>query len=165
MPEFYVRTPAEATEDEQAAFFRLVPAGGAMTEPAVRAGLPRAEALVICREDGKVVGVAALKVPQSRYREGLESAAKSGFALPEARYPRELGYVAVDEAYRGRGIGPRLCGEVMQIAQGRGVFATVGNDYSRTGLLPRLGFRDVGTSWMGQREQVFLMVCEPPRSQ
>ena len=47
MLQVHVRTPAEASEQEQAAFLRMVPEGGAMTEAAVRAGLPLAEALVI----------------------------------------------------------------------------------------------------------------------
>ena len=102
MLQVHVRTPAEASEQEQAAFLRMVPEGGAMTEAAVRAGLPLAEALVICAEDGQILGVAALKVPKPGYRAGLGAAAKSGFALAEAGFPRELGYLAVDVPWRGR---------------------------------------------------------------
>lgn len=158
MLQVHVRTPAEASEQEQAAFLRMVPEGGAMTEAAVRAGLPLAEALVICAEDGQILGVAALKVPKPGYRAGLGAAAKSGFALPEAEFPRELGYLAVDVPWRGRGIGTALCAEVIRLAGGRGLFATTGDDIMRHKILPGLGFADAGTGWQGRLEPVHLMV-------
>ena len=160
----YVRIPAQANDEERSAFFHLVPAGGAVTEQAVRAGLPRAEALVICADGSGIVGVAALKVPQPRYVAGLASASKAGYALPEEQFPLELGYVAVEEASRGKGIGKKLCAEVVRLADGRGIFATTGDDDMRHMILPRLGFEDAGKGWMGQQENVFLMVRKPQLS-
>jgi GNAT superfamily N-acetyltransferase len=164
LQQIYVRIPADATDEEQSAFLRLVPAGGAVTVEAVRAGLPRAEALVICADGRRIVGVAALKVPQPGYRAGLSSAAKSGFALPEAMFPRELGYVAVEDDSRRKGIGMRLCNEVIRLADGRGLLATTGNDGMHHKILPQLGFADAGQGWMGRHEHVFLTVRGPQPS-
>lgn len=158
MPQIHVRTYATASEAERAAFLRLVPEGGAMTESAVRLGLPRAEALVICAEAGRILGVAAVKVPKPGYRLGLMAVAKAGFDLPEAAFPRELGYVAVESFARRHGICTRLCAEAMRLAAGRGMFATTGRDVMRDRILPRLGFVDAGTSWQGRLEPVHLMV-------
>jgi GNAT superfamily N-acetyltransferase len=158
MRQVLIKTYAEASAAEREAFYRLVPEGGAMTEAAVRAGLPLAEALVICAEVGRIVGVAALKVPKAGYRLGLGGAEKAGFALPEAEFPRELGYVAVDGFARRQGICTLLCAEAMRLAAGRGLFATTGRDVMRDRILPRYGFVDAGASWQGRLEPVHLMV-------
>lgn len=157
----YGRTPAEATEIERQSLVRLVVQGGAVTEDAVRIGLTRAEALVFCAHDGVAVGVAALKVPQPGYRNGLAAPGKAGVALPEARYPVELGYVAVDPLWRGRFIGPFLCTQVVLLARGRGLLATTGADRMRDHILPQLNFRTVGASWQGRSEPLSLMLREP----
>ncbi|MBE2274881.1 MAG: GNAT family N-acetyltransferase [Rhodobacteraceae bacterium] len=154
----YTLSPGEASEAQRDAMVRLVVAGGGIAEAAVRAGVPRAEALVLCIARGHVAGVAALKVPQPGYRAGLTSATKSGIALPPDRFPRELGYLAVEPALRRQGLGRILCTEALSLARGRGLFATTGLDVMRDHILPRLGFVAAGGIWQGQAEPVALMV-------
>lgn len=161
MFQVYCRTPTEATEIERQSLVRLVVEGGAVSADVVRNGMARAEMLVFCAHGGDVVGVAALKVPQPGYREGLERLRKAGVALPEARYPFELGYVAVDARWRGRFIGPFLCSQVVFLARGRGLFATTGADSMRDRILPQLDFGIVGASWQGKSEPLNLMLREP----
>lgn len=158
MFQLYARRPAEATEIERAAMLRLVVQGGGVTEAAVRAGLPRAEALLFCARGGQVLGVAALKVPQPGYRAGLAGTAKADVPLPEADYPRELGYLAVDEAARRLGLGRLLCSAAITLARGRGLFATTGQDAMRNHILPRLGFAPAGRIWQGREEPLSLML-------
>jgi GNAT superfamily N-acetyltransferase len=159
MFQVYVRTPHEATEIERERLVDLVVSGGGLTEQAVRAGIPRAEALVFCTVGQRVVGVAALKVPKASYREGL--ARRSTAGVPPARFPLELGYVAVDPGWRRRGLGSFLCAEIAILARGRGLLATTGADIMRDVILPKLAFRPAGSSWQGQTEPLTLMLREP----
>jgi GNAT superfamily N-acetyltransferase len=160
MGSYYHRTPQTVTEHERSALIQLVEEGGAATAAAVERGIPRCEAMVFCAQGDQIVGVGALKVPQPNYRDGIAGAAKSGFPLPPAKFARELGYVAVAVAWRGRGIGPILCNQLIALAAGRSLFATTGDDTMRHKILPRLGFVQAGASWKGRAEQVFLMVLD-----
>lgn len=154
----YARRPDMATEIERAALVQLVAAGGALTADAVRASLPRAEALVFCTTGGQVVGVAALKVPHPAYRRGLTLPTKAGIPLPEDRFPCELGHLAVAPAQRRLGLGRMLGTAVLTLAQGRGLFATTGLDVMQAHILPRLGFVAAGQIWQGRAEPVALML-------
>lgn len=141
-------------------FVRLVQEGGAVDENFVRNGIRRQGArMVVASIDDKVVGVAARKVPLERYRSGIESETKAGYAIPQELYPFELGYVVVPKRHRGQGIGEALVNRVLQISDGHGLFATTGHLAMKDHLLPRAGFELVGTSWKNdQNEDLHLFV-------
>ena len=157
----YTRRPVEATQSECETMVRLVVEGGAVSEKLVRAGVKRAEALVFCATEGRVVGVAALKVPDDGYRSGLASEKKANVPVEEEKYPRELGYVAVDSEWRCRGIGPFLSTQVVWLAGGRGLFATTGSKTMLTKVLPNLAFKSNGKTWKGEEGWLTLMLREP----
>lgn len=138
---------------EKNAFVALVTAGGAVKEANVRDGIGRAGAqLLVARCNGEIVGVAALKVPKTRYWQSLTG--KSGFEVTSATFPRELGYVAVNPAHRGKGIARKLCDLAMRHAGDQGVFATTGTPQMLTSILPHLGFRWEGRVWKGDQNAI-----------
>ena len=144
----------DAGPHEVCEFVRLVTHGGAVKERYVRQGIARDGAkLVFARIDNTVVGVAALKVPAENYRSGIELSAKSGHPLPADQYPFELGYVAVPEAYSGRGIAGALIEKVIELSAGHSLFATTSSPAMMNALLPRAGFKQVGTSWFNDDEE------------
>jgi GNAT superfamily N-acetyltransferase len=158
MFEVYARRPVEATQSEREAMIQLVVEGEAVSEANVRAGIERAEALIFCATEGRVVGVAALKVPLASYRISLARKDRANVPVPEKDYPRELGYVAVDPLWQRRGIGPFLSSQVVWLARGRGLFATTGNDAMLKKVLPGLAFHCEGATWAGDKEKLVLML-------
>ena len=101
-----------------------------------------------------VVGVAALKVPLKSYRDGIESEAKSGYLIPEDKYPFELGYVAVSADHGGKGIGKALVNNVLELADGHGLFATTSHPAMKKSILPTAGLKPVGTSWLNPQNSL-----------
>ena len=138
----------------------MVRAGGAVDEGYVRQGIQRDGAkLVFARIDNEGIGVAALKIPSANYRNGIQRKFKSGYPLPLAQFPFELGYVAVAEAYSGRGIAGTLIDKVVEQSDCHGLFATTSHAAMKETLLPRAGFERVGTSWLnGENERLHLFI-------
>jgi len=152
-PEIYSKTYLDASEHERSKFVRLVSAGGAVKERYITDGIKRQKAkMVFLTVEGKILGVAALKVPGSGYRRGIESPQKANFLLPEKDYPYELGYVAVEKEECG--FGKRLTKKVVELAGDCGMFATTSSEAVLKGILPRFGFKQVGNEWSGNPDNV-----------
>lgn len=160
MVEYVVLDGPGAQPSDIETFIRVVQTGGAVDEHYVRRGIRRSGAkLLLARMGNEVVGVAALKIPMQSYRNGIESKEKSGYPLPLAQFPYELGYVAVSQACGGRGIAGALIEKVIEQAERHGLFATTFNAAMKDTLLPRAGFERVGTSWLnGESERLHLFV-------
>ncbi|WP_347310065.1 GNAT family N-acetyltransferase [Defluviimonas sp. SAOS-178_SWC] len=149
----------EATNVEVDTFVKLVGSGGAVDENYVRMGVIRPGAQITFAEvDGQTVGVAALKVPQVRYRTGLQGATKARYSLPESEYPYELGYVSVSPKHSRQGIAKALVAEVLRLASGNGVFATTSNPIMREGLLPSFEFDPVGKTWRNEAGDILSLM-------
>lgn len=108
-----VRTcrPADLGRGEIDAFMRLVSAGGAVRTDRLKHTLQLVEVVVLLSIANKIVGVGAIKSERPRYVEDL--CRKSGFEFPTD--VRELGYVAVSPAFRGRGFS-KLIVSALRIA-------------------------------------------------
>jgi GNAT superfamily N-acetyltransferase len=155
MIDYAILTSHDATQGEFDDFVRLVRQGGAVDEHYVRQGIQRKGAkIVLARIERIVVGVAALKVPSKRYRNGIESGMKSGHPIPQNEYPYELGYVAVSQLYGGLGIGKVLVAKVLELSDGQGLFATTSHPAMKDNLLPDAGFEPVGTSWANDQNKM-----------
>jgi hypothetical protein len=142
-------TEYDAMSDiERKAFSKLVAEGGAVTENYVEQGIQRRGVKLILAKDANVlVGVAALKIPETEYRDSIEK--KSGVSISEADFPFEVGYVSVAHGQGGRGLGSLLCDFVLRLAGDKGAFATTGTPQMLTSILPHFGFRWVGCPWKG----------------
>lgn len=154
MVEYVFLNSANATKQDLDDFVRVVRAGEAVAEHYVRNGIGRKGVkLVFAKVDDTNIGVAALKVPLKTYREGLESSQKSGHSIPVARYPFELGYVAVNSDHAGKGIGRSLVNSVLTLSSGCGLFATTSNPAMQKSILPNVGFIPVGKSWLNAQNE------------
>lgn len=143
--------PWAFSQDEQRLFQALVEAGGEVDTVALRQNVRSAKALVFARSEGRLLGVAALKVPQPSYRKKIEQ--RSAFNLPPDLYPFELGYVFVLEASRGNGLAHSLVAAAVNQARGTHLFATVRADNAamlRT--LNRAAFLQVGEEYTGRKQ-------------
>ncbi len=139
------------SQDEQRRFRLLVEAGGEVDTVVLRQNVERAKSLVFARSKGRLLGVAALKVPQPSYRKKI--AQNSGFSLQSDLYPFELGYVYVQEAARGKGLAHRLVAAAVDQAHGTQVFATVRADnFGMLRTLDRAAFLHVGEEYPGRNQ-------------
>lgn len=141
--EYRVLNSEDATKHDVDIFVELVLSGGAVDEHFVRMGAKRPGAkLVFAVFDGQVKGVAALKIPSAEYRSSLQSDVKAEHPLSNEDYPFELGYVSVSPDHGKRGVGRKLVDIVLELAEGKGVFATTSNPAMKDGI-----YR---TSWIFQ---------------
>ncbi|WP_132953220.1 GNAT family N-acetyltransferase [Rhodovulum bhavnagarense] len=160
MTEYRVLSSEDATKHDVDIFAELVRSGGAVDEYFVRQGVNRPGAkLIFAESDGQAIGVAALKIPSDQYRSGLESGVKAGQPLLHEDYPYELGYVSVSPDHGKRGIGRKLVEIALELAEGKGIFATTSNPAMKDGILQQVGFFQVGNVWKnGKNETLHLLV-------
>ena len=92
----------------------------------------------------RIVSTGSIKNPRDPYVESVK--AKSGFPIPAST--RELGYIATDKAFRGRGFAQQI---YQRLSEGYAepLFATT-SDRSIQRILGRLDFNKVGTSWTSE---------------
>lgn len=120
------KTPRDCSAGDIDAFQSLVLEGGEVEPNGLAQRIARAERLAIALRDHILVGVGALKSPNSGYRKSVF--AKSGTPRSPTAFELELGWVYVKPECRGGGISGRLVQELMAAARGRNVFATSRTD-------------------------------------
>lgn len=150
MPEIslVVSSPSECSKETIERCLDLICLGGAIpaSREKVEVRVMRAKAIGHISMDGHIVGVAALKVPVQSYRDGISR--KSGFSIPDQKYPFELGYIVVDESVRGQKLSPKLVDAVLDAAGTYGLFATT-SSVAMHKILTRVGFVRRGNTYKG----------------
>ncbi|MES0033034.1 hypothetical protein [Mesorhizobium sp. M0040] len=151
----------ELNSDDQLSVARLVDEGGAiegnMEEIIPRLKRTRKIALLRVKATDRIVGVAALKASNQKYREDKFAAA----GVPIAGYETapELGYVVVAEDMKGRrlsgGLVDAIAKEIREPAFATTDSNTIGNN------LQRSGFTRVGQEWQGQKGALSLWTITP----
>lgn len=145
----------------QLAIVQLVIEGHAVvgTTDQIIGRLKRARMLALLREraTGRIVGVAALKTPDQRYRTNKFTDA----GVPIAGYETapELGYVVVAENMRGKQLSGKLV-EAITLEIDEPTFATTG-DHTMKNNLHRAGFTRIGRDWQGDNSALSLWVVRP----
>lgn len=104
----------------------MVTEGDEVAGPGLLTSITNAEILVLLKRRNEFVGCAALKRPQTSYREKIIK--KSGADLDEGIFPFELGYIFLCKAARGLRQSPRLVDAALSHADRAAVFATVRAD-------------------------------------
>ena len=118
--------PPACPPGDVALFQALVLEGGEVDPNDLPQRIARAQRLAFALFDDNLVGVGALKSPNSSYRKSVFT--KSGTPRSPSAFPLELGWVYVKPEYRGCGISGRLVQELMATARGKNVFATSRTD-------------------------------------
>jgi len=140
-------SPSEVSAQQIHECVALLDRGEAVDADAARDELPCAEciALVFDSDSQNIVGVGAIK--QRRPRYATRVAERSGYPLDPKTH--ELGYVAVDESRRRRGISHEITSLLLSKFRERPVFATT----SSTGMkrtLSHANFAQQGHEWPGK---------------
>lgn len=135
--------PQAFTEPEIQDFMAMVRAGGEVGDAVLEQNVRNAKCLVVVRQASCLVGVAALKNPQARYRQYIK--VNAGIAVLAQDFPFELGYVFVLPSARRQGLAVKLCRAALASVDGNGVFATARtNNDVMSAILPKFTFLKIG---------------------
>lgn len=154
--------PAACSECELHEFERLVRAGFAGSDETLPRRIRAARWLAFHHaEDDALAAIAGLKAPGGRYCDEVFVA--SAAAADPAGYELELGWVFVAPEHRGRGIGERLCRQLLARAPASGIFATTRPDNApMIGILRKLGFARTGRAYPHERRDEELVLFLRP---
>jgi predicted GNAT family N-acyltransferase len=157
MLEFLVKSPQQCTSIEIGAFIAFVRAGGEVVIQGLSERIRSAAALVFVRNEGLVVGIAALKNPNASYRRRVSI--ESSVPLADTDFPYELGWVFVSPEHRGSGLSLLLSQTALSESKGSGAFATARTDnVAMHKQLLKLGFVAVGNPYTSGRSKHSLQV-------
>ncbi|MDB5874599.1 MAG: N-acetyltransferase [Ramlibacter sp.] len=121
--DFFVelREPSACSAPDLDRFKRLVRKGEEVRLQTLDSLVSHALVLALVRVGAEEAAVGALKRPNPLYRKKVF--AKAGVADPE-RFGHELGWVYVEEAFRGRGIAPAIVGALVAHLPQASAYAT-----------------------------------------
>ena len=130
-----IKTPSECSHSELGDFAALVLAGGEVTLVGLNDRIKDAHVLIFLHKNYCLVGIAALKNPNSNYRAAVFKNANS--TQPYEQYPLELGWIFVLPSARNNGYSKRLVRAAVEHARQRQIFATsrTDNPHMHTPLL------------------------------
>lgn len=121
-----VKAPAEYSSVERQEFAALVKVGGEVEAKGLEGRIESAHALLYLREASCLVGIAALKEPNTTYRESVFE--KACATQIHKEYPLELGWVFVVPSARGKGHSKALVQAAVAYAGKSRIFATSRTD-------------------------------------
>ncbi len=136
---------SEAEKDEFTAFVRRA---GKVAPNELPRRVRQAAYLVRLFDEGKLVGTAAIKVPDAGYPEGVFAKANTKGA---DHFPRELGYVHVADSHQRQRYSCDLAEIALAAVQGVALFATTSSVKMERTLL-RKGFTIVGDPYPSENE-------------
>jgi RimJ/RimL family protein N-acetyltransferase len=122
-----IKARGECSTDELNKFVKLVEKGDEVDRCNLSDRVKRAQFLAFSYdESNNLVGVGAIKQPNTTYRNSVFSKAKSNH--PPNQYDVELGWIYIEEDFRGRGIGKTIVRELLEKIKDKKVYATTRTD-------------------------------------
>lgn len=149
-----VYAPSELTPEMREQCIELIVAGDAVNPRSAENNLPQTHKVAIITNDGKAVGVGAIK--QIRRNYASQIALKSSHPFPSDLH--ELGYIAIDEQHRGNNLSEDLIVTLLSSFD-KPLFATTASE-SIMETLKKNGFMQKGNSWQGQTDMLSLWIRE-----
>jgi len=142
--------PSQCTDAEIAAFCCLVRQGDEVDPEDLEDRARKARALVFLYVDRVLIGVAAIKRPEKRYRDGVFR--KAGVPNEATEFELELGWVFVREEYRDRHYSRVLSVAAITQTERLATFATTKADNAAMQkTLEWLKFERIGKPWPSNR--------------
>jgi ribosomal protein S18 acetylase RimI-like enzyme len=158
----HFKEPTACAEVERREFARLVREGFEGSDAGLEGRIGAAKWLAFhYATDGTLAAIAGLKAPGERYRGSLFE--KAGASVSAAEYELELGWAYVVPDHRGKGIGERICRQLLVREPAARVFATTRPDNApMIRILVALGFVRVGKPFPRRNEELALFLRSRP---
>lgn len=152
------KEPIACTEGELGEFARLVRQGFEGSDEGLHGRIRDAKQLAFyCAAGDTLAAVAALKVPNGRYRDDVFT--KADARVSPANYKLELGWVFVVPVHRGSRIAESLCQLLLARGPTSCIFATTRpNNISMIRILLALGFARAGKPYPRRNEELVLFL-------
>lgn len=142
-----IEEPNNCTSDDLEQFESLVKLGNEVNSKGLRNRILSAKWLLfLYEEDNKLAGISAIKQPKEKYKKEIFFKSKSGENPEIFRY--EVGWVYVEEQYRGKGYSIELLNKIVELSNGEPLFATTKE--SNTPMkktLYKYGFQESGETY------------------
>lgn len=152
-----VKSPADCVESEIDAFISLVEKGAEVNSTGLEARVRAAKYLAFVWFQKKLIGVGALKIPNTGYRDQISS--KAGVQLPATEMPYELGWIYILEEARGNGFSKDLSERLLRMVNAKGVFSTVRvENIPMRRTLSSLSFEEIGKTYLSNRAKYELQI-------
>jgi hypothetical protein len=140
---------SEYSREELTALVNLIAQGGEVSAELVLHNLAKSPLVVSAFVQQRAVGVVALKIPNSSYREKVFHSAGTPELLN--RFKLEVGYAFVEPTMRNAGIGIQIL-QVMRSKMPPGVFATTRENNTTINTMLRFaGFKETGERYASTR--------------
>jgi hypothetical protein len=167
----YAKPGSLLEEYESRSCLELIGEGGAVNIDSATQELTKGAWVGVAKIDGEIIGTGAIKRQRPAYATGISE--KSNHAFDSNLH--ELGYVAVKEAQRGKGIAEIIVHHLLFAHQSQKtfihpsrepiprppLFATTSNEAMKI-ILARQGFAPQGKEWQGVKGDLLgLWIFEP----
>jgi GNAT superfamily N-acetyltransferase len=141
-----VRKPSECSVEELRGLISTVAKGAEVPEHYIQQGVQNARALLWMATSGEIFAVAAIKNPRTTYRRSVFE--KAGVPEHAENFSLEFGYLYVDSARRGEGLGAALVDRALALVGSEAVFATTRSDNEpMRKMLPKRAFELLGNKY------------------
>jgi len=152
--------PNAFSEDKRASFHDVVQQAGEVGGNSLAMNIKEARVLVLGRMEGGIYGVAALKRPQTIYRERITKSAK--VEISQLSYPYELGYIYLLPEAQGMKLSHCLVAAALSHAENASVFATIRTDNTAMlATLAKAGFKQTGQDYRGRERRTIRLLVRP----
>jgi predicted GNAT family N-acyltransferase len=132
-------------------FMKLVIEADEVDPEGLERRVMRAERLIFLHNKKEVIGVAATKRPGKSRKESVFRKAQS--TEDPTSFTFELGWIVVNERFRGQHLSRTLVEAALEVAAGHRIFATTRTDNLRMQkTIERYGFHAVGKPYPTSRE-------------
>jgi hypothetical protein len=144
--------PTEATAERLSTFERMVREGGEVGTTGLSKRIRNAKIIVMLELEEALVGVSALKRPDTSYRDGIFK--KAGVPQLAIQFFWELGWIYVPPKHRGKRYSYVLAAAALSQRENKPTFATTRLDnVAMHRTLEDLRFRRLGDSWQSTKSE------------
>jgi RimJ/RimL family protein N-acetyltransferase len=155
-----IKKPSECNNDEIQKFFQYAIDAGEVMINGLKRRIENAELLGFGYIDRTLVGIVALKNPDTGYKLGVFR--KAGLTRTQAeKFDFELGYAYTLEKFRGKRICPRLIKAVLEKSPSKKIYATTKeSNEPMEKINEQIGFEKMGIPYMGDKEKIQLYLLK-----
>lgn len=155
--EINIKKYSELTEIEIQQILTLIKKGGEVDNEKLPTRFAKSKQIAFFDNEKEIIAVAAIKKPKQSYIQKISK--KSNLILELENYNLEIGYVMVDENFRGQQLASKLCDKLIDLNKDEFIYATTKvQNCSMKKILLKNNFNRIGTQYLNEKKDAFLEV-------